>query len=99
MNKPKRYTSYYYDYMQEVRPWLRDELPRADRACIEKELWDAIQEAVEGASDATVYLDFEVLESYLEAGVVGPCVDRIMALLKQLADENDPEGIYVEISW
>ncbi len=96
MMKPKRRTSYYYDYMQEVRPWLIAQLPKADKKCVEKELWDAIQESTEGTHDATTYLVFESLESYLEDL---DCVDKIMDLFRQLSDESDREGINVEISW
>lgn len=98
--KPKRHTSYYYDYLQEVVPWLKSRLPKLDKAYVEKELWSAIQEATEGTHDATVYLSFEVLESYLSDDYITPgCADRIMALLKELTDESDSEGISVDISW
>ncbi len=96
MEKPKRHTTYYYDYMQEVRPWLIAELPKTDKSFVGKELWDAIQESTEGTHDATVYLCFEVLESYLEDCPEQDCVGRIMTLLKTL---TDADGINVEISW
>ena len=99
VEKPKRHTSYYYDYMQEVRPWLISQLPESYKPCVEKQLWNAIQETTEGTHDATAYLDFECLESYLEASVIEDCVDKIMALLKELTDDTDREGINVEISW
>ena len=99
IEKPRRHTSYYYDYMQEVRPWLIENLQKVDRSCVEKELWDAIQESTEGTHDATTYLDFECLESYLDRDVPNDCIDRIMTLLRELTDESDTEGINVEISW
>ncbi len=98
-DKPKRHTSYYYDYMQEVRPWLIKKMPKAEKSCIEKELWNAIQESTEGTHDATVYLDFEVLESYLEDYPNSKTIDRIMVLLRELTDESDIDGIQVDISW
>lgn len=96
VGKPKRHTSYYYDYLQEVQPWLISQLPKADKPFVEKELWDAIQESTEGTHNATTYLDFEVLESYLDE-----CLgqDKIMELLKTLADAEDTDGINVDISW
>ena len=96
--KPKLHTSCYYDYMQEVRPWLIENLPKSDKPCVEKELWAAIQESTEGTHDATVYLDFENLESYLDE-LPDHCVERIMTLLRELTDGEDDEGINIEISW
>ena len=97
--KPKRHTSYYYDYMQEVRPWLESKLPKAEKPVVAKELWNAIQEATEGTHDATTYLDFEVLESYMEDEVAADCLERILDLLRELTDESDNEGINVDVSW
>ena len=99
IEKPKRHMTYYYDYMQEVRPWLIKRLPKSEKSCVEKELWSAIQESTEGTHDATVYLDFEVLESYLEDYHNPECIGRIMALLRELVDETDEDGINVDISW
>ncbi len=96
---PKRHTSYYYDYMQEIRPWLTERLPEKDRICVENELWNAIQESTEGTHDATAYLDFDCLESYLEDEIPDDCLDRIMALFRELTNESDTEGINIEISW
>ena len=97
--KPKRHTSYYYDYMQEVRPWLISQLSKTDKSFVGKDLWNAIQESTEGTHDATTYLDFETLESYLEDCPEHDCVDRIMVLLRTLADTEDVNGINVDISW
>ena len=99
ITKPKRHTSYYYDYMQEVRPWLKKMLPKSDKSCVENELWDAICESTGLSNDTTVYLCFEVLESYLEDCLDPGCVEGVMALLRELVDEEDTEGINIEISW
>ena len=99
MDKPKLHTSYYYDYMQEVRPWLISKLPKSDKACVEKELWNAIQESTEVTHDATVYLGIGTLESYLDEYPDQDCIKRIMTLFRELSYGADNEGINIEISW
>ena len=101
VEKPKRHISYYYDYIQEIQPWLVSKLK--NEPFVRGELWKAIQEATEGAMDATVYLDFETLKSCLEDCPDRSCaayvVEKIMSLLRGLY-VDDAKGININIhSW
>ena len=96
MSKPKPNTKTYYDYLIGVKPWLLKELPQKYKIQINGDLWDAIQSSVEGAHDATVYLDFEVLESYLGEGEF---TDAVIEKLKELVVGDDSDGIEIDVSW
>ena len=92
--KPRKYTTEYCVWLQEVVPWLKKELPK-DKELIDGVLKDAVQESVEGAHDATVCLCFAVLESYLDE--YPNFSDKIIALLAGLSGDDD--CIFLDISW